>query len=96
MLFLALLTGVGALLNYYAVTASIYSLLPATIIQFFLFVLTVIALIAYKGRRSRPSYDGGWYKIWTFSFALIVISFIGNFSILIVFILNLTGYLSGF
>lgn len=96
MLFIALLAGIGALFNYYAVTAAIYPLIVALVLQVICFVLASLALIGYRGRRNRPSYDGAGYSIWTVRFALIVLAFIGNLSILVVLILNLLGYLSGF
>lgn len=96
MLVLALLTGVGTFFNYSAITNLTYSLPLAIFFQFILFGLTLIPLLGYKGRRSRPSYGGGWYTIWTIPFALIILSFLGNLAALVIFLLNQFGYLSGF
>lgn len=96
MLVLALLTGIGTFFNYSAITNHTYSLSLAIFFQLILFGLTLIPLISYKGRRSHPSYDGGWYTIWTIPFALIILSFLGNLAALVIFLLNQFGYLSGF
>lgn len=96
MLLLALLTGIGTFFNYFAIVNQTYPLPLAIFIQLFLFGLTLISLLSYKGKRSRPSYDGGWYTIWTIPFALIILSFLGNLAALIIFLLNQFGYLSGF
>lgn len=96
MLILAILTGAAALFNYYAVTAAIYPLLLALMIQLLLFVVTMIAVIGYRGRRNRPSYDGAGYSIWTVSFAIMMVSLLGNLAILVVLFLNQLHILSGF
>lgn len=96
MTFLAILAGIGAIFNYYAVTAGIYSLFLAIFLQTLLLLLAIIAGIGFRGQRSCRSYDGGWYKVATVRFALIMISLLGNLSIFIVFILNQLGYLSVF
>lgn len=96
MLVLALLTGIGTFFNYSAITNHTYSLSLAIFFQLILFGLTLIPLLSYKGRRSRPSYDGGWYTIGTIPFALIILSFLGNLAALVIFLLNQFGYLSGF
>lgn len=96
MVFLAILTGIGGLFNYYGVTSATYSIIVAILLQVVLFLLTSLALVSYQGRRSRPSYDRGGYRIWTFSFALIILSFVGNLAILVVLLLNQLGYISGF
>lgn len=95
MTFLAILAGIGAFFNYYAITSEMYSLFFAIILQLGLLLLAIIALIGFRGQRFRRSYDGGWYKIATVRFALIMISLLGNFAILVVFILNQLGYISG-
>lgn len=93
---IAIFTGLGTLFNYYSVSSDTYSLFFAIILQAVLFLVTTITLISYRGRRSRPSYDRAGYSIWTFSFAIIVLSFIGNLAVLAVLILNQLGYISGF
>lgn len=94
MVLLAIFTGAASLLNYYTLTNSLYPLLLAGIIQLVLFILTTAAAIGFRGRKSRPSYNGVRYSIWTFSFALIVISLIGNFSILVVLLLKQLNIIS--
>ncbi|MDA3974146.1 hypothetical protein PF023_08825 [Enterococcus thailandicus] len=96
MLVLALFTGIGTFFNYSAMVNHTYPLLLAIFFQLILFGLTLISLLSYKGKRSRPSYDGGWYTIWTIPFALIILSFLGNLAVLVIFLLNQFGYLSGF
>lgn len=96
MLLLGLLAGLGTFFNYFAVTANYYPLLFAIVLQIILFLLATFSLIRYQGRRLRPSYDRAGYSIWTFSFAIILLSFIGNLAVLAVLLLNQFGYLSGF
>ncbi len=99
MIILAIITGALSALNYYwhaGYNLSIFQEMVGLIAQVFLAILTVLAAIAYRGQRDRPSYGGGHYRIWTFRFCIIVISLLGNFSILIVFILHMAGVVSSY
>ncbi len=94
MLVLAIVTGILAGLNYYWQSDESLAL-PLQIVglaaQLVLTALTIIAASRFRGRRSRPSYGGGHYRIWTFSFGLIVLSLLGNVCILVAFALHLSG-----
>lgn len=56
--------------------------------------LTVFAAIRYRGRRSRPSYDRAGYRIWTVSFAAIMVSLLGNLCVLVVLALRMAGVIT--
>lgn len=91
MILLAILTGSLTLFNYY-IWAN-YSISENMKIislgfQFVLLLLTIFSVLKYSGRKSRPSYSGGYYKVWTLRFAIIILSFIGNISVFIVLLLN--------
>ncbi len=91
---LAIVTGVLTLLNYYwqsAYDLSVPLQVVSVVAQAVLLTGTILAAVAYQGRRSRPSYGGGWYRIWTFRFAIIVLSLLGNVCVLVVLVLHLAG-----
>lgn len=96
MTLLSVLTGGLALLNYFSLTNQYISLTPALIIQGVLLLVTIIAAISYRGNRTRRSYDGGLYKIFTLAFAIIFISLLGNLAIFILLLLNQLGYVHGY
>ncbi len=93
MVFLAIFTGAMTLLNYYwqaNYTLSAFLSVVSLAAQFILAVLTITAVIGYKGRRNVPA-PGGWYNYWTFRFCIIIISLIGNIGVLVVFMLHAFG-----
>lgn len=91
MVFLAILTGLGTVGNYLAVSRDIYGLTLALIIQVVLAVLTLIAAVGYGGRRTRPSYSEWGVRYFRIPFALIFLSIIGNAVMLFLLITDLNG-----
>ncbi len=92
MVFMAILTGIAALLNYaWQANSELTSVLQIVSIaaQGILLALTIIAAVRYRGKRRRMGYEG--YKVFTFTFAIIFLSLLGNAAILFGFILNITG-----
>ncbi len=86
MVLLAIATGALGLLNYvWQANALLPQYLQAISVveQLILTIVTVAAMVGYKGKRDRPSYDGGFYKVWTFRYAIIILSFIGNMALLV-------------
>ncbi|EIT67434.1 Hypothetical protein Y7C_91182 [Lactococcus garvieae IPLA 31405] len=51
--------------------------------QFIFTLLSLSSLFAYKGKRTRRSYEGDGTSIFTLGFALCFLSFIGSASILL-------------
>jgi len=94
---LAIVTGLATFFNYGLWTNSdlTYSLQLISIgMQIVLVLLTLFSPFNYRGRRSVPNYKGGWYKIWTIRFSIIMISLLGNISILIILLLKINGIIS--
>ncbi|KAF1300180.1 MULTISPECIES: hypothetical protein [Enterococcus] len=96
MFVLAIITGIATIFLYYLIMNATISLTIATILQLGLLVLTILAKILYRGPKKRGSYDGGWYKIWTIRYGLIMLSLLGNMAVFIVFVLNLFGFMEVF
>jgi hypothetical protein len=93
-LFLAIVTGVASLFNYYwranfEPNAAMQILSVAG--QAALLLLTLAAAVGYRGRRARMGFEG--YKIFTLPFGLIVLSLLGNAAVLAVLVLNAMGVL---
>jgi hypothetical protein len=93
-LFIAVLTGVCSLINYFLWSS--YELpdvlkIVSIAVQIILTAVTVIAAVQYRGRRLRMSFDTAGYKIFTFPFALIFLSIVGNTAVLTVLFLRMTG-----
>jgi hypothetical protein len=89
---LAIVTGALSALNYYwhaGYELSLFAEIVGLVAQVFLATLTVLAAVTYRGQRSRPSYGSGNYRIWTVRFCVIIISLLGNFSVLIAFVLHI-------
>ncbi|MDR2896703.1 MAG: hypothetical protein LBV30_08680 [Propionibacteriaceae bacterium] len=94
MVLAAIVTGVLAFLNYlWQASANLTPALQiiSVLISLALTVITIIAAIVYNGRRLRPSFDGGWYSIWTLRYGIIMLSLLGNLSVLVVLALHLFG-----
>jgi drug/metabolite transporter (DMT)-like permease len=94
MIVIALLTGIGSLLNYFCwanYELSSELRMASLIVQIAMMSITVIAAIRYRGKRVRKSYDGAGYKIFTVLFALMVLSLLGNVSVLMMLYLHMTG-----
>jgi hypothetical protein len=91
---LAVATGILSFINYFwqaNYPLSEFLKIAGLTAQIVFVILTVAAMLTYRGKRSRLSYDGGHYKVFTFRFAVIVLSLIGNVSVLAVFILRACG-----
>ena len=95
MTLIAIITGIAALVLYSFVTNATIPLILACVIQGVLLLFTIIAAFLYHGPRSRRSYDGGWYSIWTLRFGLIMFSLLGNLAIFVVYLLKLAGIITG-
>ena len=92
MIFVAILTGIGGLLNYaWRASGHLTSTLEIVHMsaQVILMALTVFAAVRYRGRRQKMGHEG--YKVFTLPFAVIYLSILGNAAILVAFILHLTG-----
>jgi hypothetical protein len=97
MVILAVVTGALSFFNYFWQANYSLPVLPQTasvIAQAVLMILTLAAAVGYRGRRSRPSYDGGHYRVWTFRFAVIMISMLGNAAVLVVLALFRFGIIA--
>lgn len=97
MLLLAIITGIISFLHYtlwvnYSISMPLRIL--GLLFQFLLTFLTVTAALKYKGRLTRPSYDMAGYTIWTFPFALIMLSLLGNVCIFVALCLYTIGFLT--
>jgi hypothetical protein len=91
---IALLTGAASLLNYFwwannELSAELRIVSIAA--QAVLTLLTVIAAVRYRGKRLRKSYDGAGYKIFTVTFAVVIMSVLGNIAVLAVLSLRMAG-----
>ena len=91
MILLSILSGLGALGNYYALVNGIYTVQGGIIIQGILLLAALVPLITFKGKKSRPSYSEWGVSYFTVRFAVRLLSLFGNVVIFIVIILNLTG-----
>ncbi len=92
MVFVAIITGIAALLNYaWQANFELSSALQivSIAVQAILTAVTIFAAVRYRGRRQRMGYEG--YKVFTFPFAIIFISLLGNAAILFGFIMDLAG-----
>ena len=92
MVLIAILTGILALLNYawqanFELSSSLQ--IVSIALQVVLMVITVIAAVRYRGRRRRMGFEG--YRVFTFPFAIIFLSILGNAAILFGFIMDLAG-----
>lgn len=94
MFLLSIVTGTLTLVNYYAVGNGYISSDAALKLQTMLSIITIFAVIFYKGKRFRKSFDGGQYSIFTFKFGVVFISLLGNISIEILLILYKSGYIN--
>lgn len=94
MVFLSILTGLLGLFNYYSQANAMFPFILSLLGQIMIFLLALFARIAFKGRRKKNGYEG--YNIWTFPYAITILSLFGNGAILVVFILHQLGYLTHF
>ncbi|WP_100066041.1 hypothetical protein [Miniphocaeibacter massiliensis] len=97
MVFLAILTGLLSLGNFYINAnwnLSESAVFLTLIAQVVLTILTIFAAFGYKGRREVNGYKG--YKIWTFRFAIIMVSVLGNICVLATIGLNKFGIINMF
>lgn len=78
---LALIAGAGSLGNFMS--------LQNTPLQVGLTILSLLGMIAYRGRRSRPSYNHDGTRIFTFGFSLCFVAFLGSAAVLLAFVLHL-------
>ena len=92
---IAIITGLLTLFNYSlwtnAIISDYYTKLFSISGQVVLFIITFIILISYKGKKTRPSYTNVFVKIFTIRYSVLILSFLGNLSILAVLILNFIG-----
>jgi hypothetical protein len=94
MFVVALLTGAASFFNYfwwanYEVPGALR--IVSIAVQAALMAITIMAAIRYRGKRIRKSCDGAGYKIFTFPFAIMVLSIIGNAAVLAVLLLYALG-----
>jgi hypothetical protein len=97
MIFIAIATGVLSFLNYvWQANYPLSGLLQiiSLIAQAALTAVTFAAMLRYRGKRSRASYDGGHYRVFTLRFGLIFLSMLGNIAVLVVLILHTSGIIS--
>jgi uncharacterized membrane protein len=98
MVFLALVVLALSIANYAWQTNVV---LPETLqmvsigAQALLLLLALVAAALYRGRKSRPNYEGGFYRIWTIRFAVIAVSILASFSVLVVLLLYYLGVITG-
>lgn len=94
MFLIAILTGILTIGGYFLVMNSTITLTMATVIQLGLLLLTIMAIVLYRGPKKRRTYEGGWYKVWTFRYAILMFSLLGNLAVFVVYVLNLFGFMS--
>ena len=78
---LALIAGAGSIGNFMS--------LQNTPLQVILTVLSLIAMVVYRGRRSRASYQHDGTRIFTLGFSICFIAFLGSAAILLAFVMHL-------
>ncbi|MFC6170926.1 hypothetical protein [Loigolactobacillus jiayinensis] len=93
---LAIVTGFLTLANYYFLTGQTYSPLIGSLLQTVLLIATIRAVFSYRGRKQRSDYQQRGYQIFTWRFAIIIFSFLGNIAVFVVILLNLFGQLNQF
>jgi NO-binding membrane sensor protein with MHYT domain len=72
---IAVVAGIAGLVNF--ATAN------SLVVGIFASLLALLGVILYRGRRSRASYQRNGTRIFTLSFAICVISLVGNLAILL-------------
>lgn len=92
---IAIITGLLTLFNYSlwtnVIISNYYTKLLSISGQVVLFIITFIILINYHGKKTRPSYTNMFIKIFTIRYSVLILSFLGNLSILAVLIFNFIG-----
>ena len=78
---LAILAGAAALWNFGSLQSS-----PLAILTL---IVSILAIVSYRGKRSRKSYQMDGTRIFTLSFAICFVSLIGNLSVAVAIILHL-------
>ena len=84
---IAIVTGVLTCANYMWQTSESESQALGLVLQAVLAAVTIIALFAYKGKRTRKSHEIGMPRIFTLGFAAVLVSTLANVAVLVVFAL---------
>ncbi|MDR1693361.1 MAG: hypothetical protein LBR72_08390 [Oscillospiraceae bacterium] len=94
MLFLAIFTGIATLLNYFwwaNYPPSGGMQLVSIVGQVLLTILTVAAMVRFRGRRTRKNYE--MVRVFTLPFGLMFLSLLGNLAVLVILVLLKLGVL---
>ncbi|WP_423363903.1 hypothetical protein [Mycoplasma sp. P36-A1] len=91
MTFLALLTGLGSIANFMALNNKYYGFEIGLAIQIILLIVTIIAAVSFKGKKTRPAYFQFFVRHFTVRFVIVFLSLVGNLSMILVIGLQLSG-----